>query len=164
MTTPNIRLCEESPEITFYMAKSPLDELLLICVHGNDYNFYAPSLQALVNEHDKFYNIDAMQVYKFDDAKRIWQRIHTIGGVYSIFIGLNYPFHKDSKWIKPNSVCIADLADNDVVICSMEPEKEQSIQLIDLPTEKGAHLLDRHSMRTPMWFHPIRPSRARNIL
>jgi hypothetical protein len=102
---PNLHHFEESPEITFYLAKSPDDELLVICVHGNHARYFEPSWRVLINEHDQFYNIDAMTVYKFDDAKGIWFLIHTIGGKHSIFIGLNYPFHMGSEWIKPNSVC-----------------------------------------------------------
>jgi hypothetical protein len=30
----------------------------------------------------------------------------------------------ESEWIKPNSVCVADLDDTDVIIFSMEPGKE----------------------------------------
>jgi hypothetical protein len=164
LTGPNLHHFEESPEITFYLAKSPDDELLVICVHGNHARYFEPLWQVLINEHDRFYNIDAMTVYKFDDAKGTWQRIHTIGGKHSIFVGLNYPFHMDSECIKPNSVCVADLADNDVVIFSMEPGKEKSMQLIDLHTRGAARMLDRHSMRTPMWFRPTRPSRANKLL
>jgi hypothetical protein len=69
----------------------------VICVHGNDARNYAPSWRVLVNEHDRFYNIDAMTVYKFDYAKGTWQHIHTIGGKHSIFLGLNYPLHIDSE-------------------------------------------------------------------
>jgi hypothetical protein len=105
-----------------------------------------------------------MTVYKFDDAKISWERIHTIGCKHSIFVGLNYPFHMESEWIKTNSVCVADLDDTDVIIFSMEPGKEQSMQLIDLPIKKEARLLNKHSMRTPMWFRPTRPSRAKKLL
>jgi hypothetical protein len=61
-------------------------------------------------------------------------------------------------------MCVADLADNDVVIFSMELGKEKSMQLIDLPKRGTAHLLDRHSMRTPMWFHSTQPSRTNKLL
>jgi hypothetical protein len=121
-------------------------------------------MAVLIDEHDRFYNIDAMIVYKYDDAKGTWQRIHTIGGKHSIFVRLNYPFYMDSDWIKPNSVCETDLAENDVVILSMEPGKEKSMQLIDLHTRGAARMLDRHSMRTPMWFRPTRLSRANKLL
>jgi hypothetical protein len=103
---------DESPEITFYLAKSPTDELLVISVHGNEKMYYAHSCQVVLHEngnrrryyapsrsrrvlvivHDNFYNIHAMTVYKFDDAKLSWESIHTIGCKHSIFIGLNYPF------------------------------------------------------------------------
>jgi hypothetical protein len=141
---------QESPEITFYLAKSPVGELLVIYVHGNEKMYYDPSCQVfryyappssrrvLVNVHDNFYNIHAMTVYKFDDAKLSWERIHTIGCKHSIFVGLNYPFHMEIEWIKPNSVCVADLDDTDVIIFSMELGKEQSMQLIDLPIKKDA--------------------------
>jgi hypothetical protein len=105
-----------------------------------------------------------MTVYKFDDAKISWERIHTIGCKHSIFVGLNYPFHMESEWIKTNIVCLADLDDTDVIIFSMEPGKEQSTQLINLPIKKEAHLLNKHSMRTLMWFRPTRPSRAKKLL
>jgi hypothetical protein len=55
----------------------------------------------------------------------------------------------DSEWINSNSVCVADLDDSDVIIFSMEPIKEESMQLIDLPKKKEARLLNKHSMRTP---------------
>jgi hypothetical protein len=69
--------------------------------------------QSALNHHGELlsinmigsYNIDAMIVYKFDHAKGTWQNIHTIGGKHSIFVGLSYPFHMDSEWIKPNNVC-----------------------------------------------------------
>jgi hypothetical protein len=105
-----------------------------------------------------------MTAYKFDDAKLSWERIHTIGCKHSIFVGLNYPFHMESEWIKPNSVCVANLDDTDVIIFSMEPGKEQSKQLIDLPIKKDACLLNKHSMRTQIWFRPTRPSRAKKLL
>jgi hypothetical protein len=164
LTGPNLHHFEESPEVTFYQAKSLDDELLVICVHGNHGRYFEASWRVLVNEHDRFYNIDAMTVYMFDDAKGTWQHIHTIGGKHSIIVGLNYPFHMNSEWIKPNSVYVANLADNDVVIFSMEPGKEKSMQLIDLPMRGATRMLDRHSMRTPMWFHPTRPSRANKLL
>jgi hypothetical protein len=170
--------------ITFYLAKSIVDELLVICVHGNEKmyydhscqvvlhengnhkRYYAPpsSRRVLVNVHDNFYNIHAITVYNFDDAKLSWERIHTISCKHSIFVGLNYPFHMESEWIKPISVCVADLDNTDVIIFSMEPGKEQSMQLINLPIKKDARLLNRHSIRTPMWFRPTRPSKAKKLL
>jgi hypothetical protein len=66
----------------------------------------------------------------------------------------------ESEWIKPNSVCVADLDDTDVIIFSMEPGKEQSMQLIDLPIKKDARLPNKRSMRTPMWFRPVQSKEA----
>jgi hypothetical protein len=105
-----------------------------------------------------------MTFYRFDGAKISSERIHTIGAKHSLFIGMNYPFHMESEWIKPNSVCVADLDDTDVIIFSMEPGKEQIMQLIDLPIKKEARLLNKHSMRRLMWFPPTRPSRAKKLL
>jgi hypothetical protein len=69
--------------------KSLDDELFVICVHGNKARCFEPSWRVVINEYDRFYNIDAMIVYKFDHAKGTWQHIHTIGGKHSIFVGLS---------------------------------------------------------------------------
>jgi hypothetical protein len=42
----------------------------------------------------------------------------------------------------------------------MEPGKEQSMQLIDLPIKKDARLPNKRSMRTPMWFRPVQSKEA----
>jgi hypothetical protein len=42
---------QESLEITFYLAKSPVDELLVICVHGNEKMYYDPSGQVVLREN-----------------------------------------------------------------------------------------------------------------
>jgi hypothetical protein len=63
-----------------------------------------------------------MTVYEFDDAKLSWERIHTIGCKHSIFVGLNYPFHMESEWIKTNSVCVADL---DVLMSLYSPWSQE---------------------------------------
>jgi hypothetical protein len=42
---------EESPEITFYLAKSQTDELFVICVHGNEKMYYGNYCQVVLHEN-----------------------------------------------------------------------------------------------------------------
>jgi hypothetical protein len=48
LTSPNLHYFEECPELTFYLAKSPDDELLVMCVHGNNARYFEPSWQFLL--------------------------------------------------------------------------------------------------------------------
>ncbi|CAL4988754.1 unnamed protein product [Urochloa decumbens] len=151
---------EESVERVFYLAISPADQLVLVCLYGHG-NWPSPSMARMVrNEHDLFEHLDGMSIHEFDDANLEWRRILRLGHDTSLFVGLNYPFYVTSADLKGDSVYIADMVNFNVVICSMDNEGGVSIKRQDFPTDEMVHLLDGHSIRTPMWFRPTAPSRG----
>ena len=93
LESPNIPLIDESPEHVFYLAISPTDQLILICIHGHGEGFYNPSRRMLVSEHDRFQHPDGMSVHILDEEEGTWHRIHELGHGQSLFLGLNYPFY-----------------------------------------------------------------------
>ncbi|CAL5017646.1 unnamed protein product [Urochloa decumbens] len=158
---PDIPAIEGCNEEVFYFAKSPLDELILISMHGKGATSYMPSYRVVESEHNRFDHISAMIMHKFDDSDGTWQRICRVGLGQSLFLGLNYPFFGSWSGLKPNSVYVANVAHNDVMIIGMGSEADVGIKMQDYPIKDGFRLLDGHSMRTPMWFRPKRPSARR---
>ncbi|CAL4997580.1 unnamed protein product [Urochloa decumbens] len=160
---PNIQKIEGSIDRVYYLAKSPDDGLLLICIHGHGrQTFYMPSFRVLSNEHDRFTMLDGMTVHKFDEEGGTWSLINNIGLGGSIFVGLNYPFYGRWGGIRPNSVYIANLRDSDVVTFHMYHGAGSQLQ--DFPIHGGRRLLPKHSMRTPMWVRPTVPSRHKKMM
>jgi len=89
LESPNIPLIDDSPEHVFYLAISPADQLILMCIHGHGEGFYNPSYWMLVSEHDRFEHPDGMSVHMLDEEEATWHRIHELGHGQSLFLGLN---------------------------------------------------------------------------
>ena len=161
LESPNIPLIDDSPEHVFYLAISPADQLILMCIHGHGEGFYNPSYWMLVSEHDRFEHPDGMSVHMLDEEEATWHRIHELEHGQSLFLGLNFSFY--SKWsrMKSECVCVADMVENDVVTFSCG--SGQLTEKQDYPVEEGARLLDGHSLRTPIWFLPTVPLRGTSI-
>ncbi|CAL4962201.1 unnamed protein product [Urochloa decumbens] len=149
---------EETSDQVLYLAISPRDELMLICVHGKVPPDYKPSSRMLQSEHDWFEEISGMTVHKFLDSDGTWEQIHNIGLDQSLFVGLNYPFCGTWSGIKPNSVYVSNLAEWDIMVFDMDGAEDAVFQMQDYPVVDDVRLPDGHSMRTPMWFRPTRPS------
>ncbi|CAL4892769.1 unnamed protein product [Urochloa decumbens] len=161
ISKPDIHAFEGCNEEVFYFAKTPVDELIVISLHGHGPRLYSPSCRVLVSEHNRFEQIIGMIMHKFDDSDGTWQPIRRVGHGQSLFVGLNYPFCGAWSGVKHNSVYVASLADNDVMIIAMGSEADSGIEMQDYPIRDGCRLLDGHSIRTPIWFRPKRPSTRR---
>ncbi|CAL4962204.1 unnamed protein product [Urochloa decumbens] len=146
-----------SRERVFYLAKSPCDELILICVRGHGPVFMRPYNRVLKSEHDRFEIPDSMILFKYDDARETWRRIRTTDLGASLFVGLNYPFYVTCNAIKPNSVYVANMVGSDVTIFAMQAESDVPIEKHNYPIKEQARPGVRQSLRTPMWFRPTVP-------
>ena len=60
---------EDSPERVYYLAKSPADELIYVCVSGNSKRYYEATRRVLVNEHDRFDHIDSISLHLFHEKE-----------------------------------------------------------------------------------------------
>lgn len=154
----------EPPEFTeeydcrvYYLATSPSDQLLLICVHGEYRRFYEPNLRMVVSEHDRIEQPAGISIHVYDDTQHVWRRKRSIGSGLSLFLGLNYPFYGRWNKVKADKVYIANMSNIDSMIFSMDSEAENSIEKQDYPIEEASRLLDGMSIRTPMWFRPTAP-------
>ncbi|CAN6294799.1 unnamed protein product [Urochloa humidicola] len=159
---PNFSAPDGSGNEIWYLAKSPSDEILLICLHVKFATYYKHSSRLIQGElQDRVDKVHGMTLFKIDVTDSKWERIHEIGLGHSLFIGMNYPFFGTWSGVDPNSVYVANLAEWDVMILDMKAREDAGFKGTDYPVENDKRLCDRFSMRTPMWFRPTRPSRRK---
>ncbi|CAL4962202.1 unnamed protein product [Urochloa decumbens] len=149
---------EEHDTRVCYLATSPNNQLLLVCMHGEGKSYYEPSLRMVESEHDRIEKPAAISIHVYDDTEHVWRRTQTIAPGVSLFLGMNYPLYGRWSNVKSDRVYIANMAGNDSIIFSLNNEADSSIEVQDYPIEEQYHLLDGHSIRTPMWFRPTTPS------
>ncbi|CAL4899385.1 unnamed protein product [Urochloa decumbens] len=156
LTTPEFS--QEHDTQVYYLATSPNDELLLVCVHGEHRRYFEPSLRMVVSEQDRIEQPAAISIHVYDDIENVWLRTQFIGAGLSLFLGLNCPFYGRWSNVEADRVYIASMCDNDSVIFSMDSsEAENSIEKRNYPIKKESRLIDGMSIRTPMWFRPTVP-------
>ncbi|CAL4899383.1 unnamed protein product [Urochloa decumbens] len=142
----------------FYLAKSPGDQQILICVQGHGPVSSCGDFRVLKSEHDRFKNVDSITLFRFDDVGETWRRIHTSDLGASLFVGINHPFYVTCDGIKPNSLHVANIIDHDVAIFGTQGELDMPIEVLNYPIKEEAQSYKiRQGMRTSMWFRPTVP-------
>jgi hypothetical protein len=132
ITSTNIPFVEEyffnSDSRVFYLAKTPADELILISVQGSRETLKRPYYRVLKSELDRFEDVDEIFLFKFDDMRQTWSRIHAINLGTSLFVGLNYPFHGTWSGTELSSIYVANMMDYDVVTFSTKGQTDVAVK------------------------------------
>jgi hypothetical protein len=139
ITSTNIPFVEEyffnSDSRVFYLAKTPADELILICVQGSGETLKRPYYRVLKSELDRFEDVDEIFLFKFDDMRQTWSRIHAINLGTSLFVGLNYPFHGTWSGTELSSIYVANMMDYDVVTFSTKGQTDVAVKRYNYPVK-----------------------------
>ncbi|CAL4962206.1 unnamed protein product [Urochloa decumbens] len=154
---PQLWISEDSKRRMFYLAISPTGRLMLLCMSGHGSGYVDDSMRMVWKPNARFEHVDAMTIQEFVEENEEWRILSSIGRDQCLFVGLNYPFYVNSNGLKANTVYVADVANNDMVMCSMKPGGGDGITKQNFPVDEAHRLVDGYSVRTPMWFRPTDP-------
>ncbi|CAM0152103.1 unnamed protein product [Urochloa decumbens] len=161
LPAPDVQLDDDSKRKMFYLAISPTSRLMLVCLFGHGTGYINKSMRMLRKPTDRFEHMDGILIQEFDDEKAEWRHLPSIGHDQSMFLGLNYPFYRRSVDLEADSVYVADVVNNDVLIASLKKDSTVCITKQNFPINETHRVDNGYSVRTPMWFRPTDPVREK---